>query len=200
MSNYRNLDEITTVLKKRIATNKAFLEAWRAVNYPTKKDGTPFKTMSKNINGAKYKLEDYAMQPGKYELYIYTHTPETGYIHDYIKCYGYVDDIKSPEKLAKKENYQAKQQTYLKQVYTYDLEDIKEAVAKHMVYLTEQIINDEKQLEKLPEVFNSFNEAFKKIMQTLDEQTSEFNSNEHFNSSFIYNAVKDCVTERYPYI
>lgn len=199
MSNYINLDEITTALKKRIATNKAFLKAWQAVSFPTKKDGSPFKTMSKNIDGAKYKLENYAMQPGEYELNIYTHTPETGYIHDYIKCYEFVDDIKSPEKLAKKGNYQP-QQTYLRQVYTYDLDDIKEAVAKHMVYLTEQIINDEKQLEKLPEVFHSFNAAFKKIIQALDEQTSEFNSNKHFNCSFIYNAVKDCVTERYPYV
>ena len=199
MSNYRNLDEITTVLKKRIATNKAFLEAWQAVKFPTKKDGTPFKTMSKNINGAKYKLEDYAMGSGEYELHVYTHTPETGYISDFIKCHELIKYIKDPKKLAKKENYQP-QQTWLEQVYTYDLTDIKEAVAKHMVYLTEQIINDEKQLKKLPEVFNSFNEAFKKIMQTLDEQTSEFNNNEHFNCSFIYNAVKDCVTERYPYV
>ena len=65
---YYNVDDIKTNMKKDLAKAKAFCAAWQAVTFPTKKDGKPFSNMSKNISGAKYTMEQYAMQDGEYEL------------------------------------------------------------------------------------------------------------------------------------
>lgn len=45
MASYYNLDGIITELKKRNAEDRAKLEAWEAVTFPTKKDGKPFARM-----------------------------------------------------------------------------------------------------------------------------------------------------------
>lgn len=45
-----SLNSIKRDLKDYIEENKALLEAWERVTYLTKKDGTPFKSMSKNFN------------------------------------------------------------------------------------------------------------------------------------------------------
>ena len=57
-----SLNSIKRDLKDYIEENKALLEAWERVTYLTKKDGTPFKSMSKilimqYIKG-KYLFED----------------------------------------------------------------------------------------------------------------------------------------------
>ena len=41
MSSYYNLDDITTSLKTELARCTALAEAWRKVEFPTKKDGKP---------------------------------------------------------------------------------------------------------------------------------------------------------------
>lgn len=47
-----SLNSIKRDLKDYIEENKARLEAWENVTYLTKKDGTPFKSMSKNFTNA----------------------------------------------------------------------------------------------------------------------------------------------------
>ena len=87
MSNYYNLDGVKTELKKRIDAASAKLEAWQAVTFPTKKDGAPFASMAKNIDGAKYNKPAHSLRTGEYELTIYAHSNLNGYISDYIYCY-----------------------------------------------------------------------------------------------------------------
>lgn len=53
-----SLDSIKRDLKDYIEENKASLEAWENVTYLTKKDGTPFKSMSKNFTNATYKRKE----------------------------------------------------------------------------------------------------------------------------------------------
>ena len=53
-----SLNSIKRDLKDYIEENKALLEAWERVTYLTKKDGTPFKSMSKNFNNAIYKRKE----------------------------------------------------------------------------------------------------------------------------------------------
>lgn len=69
---YRNIEDIEKEMDKRIAETAAFLEAWRNVKFPTKKDGTPFKNMNKNFDGAKYVPISYAMQANENELVVNT--------------------------------------------------------------------------------------------------------------------------------
>ena len=60
MSNYYNLEGIKTELNKRLSYEKSILKAWENVTFPTKKDGTQFKAMSKNFDGAKMYHDDIA--------------------------------------------------------------------------------------------------------------------------------------------
>lgn len=194
MSNYYNLDDIQTAMKKDIAINKAYIQAWEKVTFPTKKDGKPFSVMSKNINGAKYELVSYAMQPGEYELTVYTHCNAAGYIHDTIKIYELVRYLKDESMIAKTENYMPIQSPWLEQVYKFDIDDIKKAVADHVEYLKKYVDDLEKQLFCSRMIFENFRAAFDKAIRELKEDCSEF------SHSDIYHAVKDTVLSRYPYV
>jgi len=152
MSEYYNLDAIKTGIERDIAINTAYVDAWKKVSFPTKKDGKPFAVMSKNINGAKYTLESYAMQPGEYELTVYTHCIAAGYIHDTIKVYELVRYLKDENMLAKTENYQPIVSKYLEQVYTFDLDDIKKAVSDRIEYLEKYVDDLKAQLAKSQKV------------------------------------------------
>lgn len=193
MSYYYNMDEIRTSLKKDIAINKAYLEAWEKVTFPTKKDGKPFANMASNISGAKYTRVAYAMQQGENELTVYTQSPAAGYVHDSINLYELVRYLKDEKMIAKTENYLPKQ-AYLEQVYKFDLEDIKKAVADRIEYLKEYIADLEKQLESLGTVFTNFRAAVDTAMKQLESDTNNFQHKD------LYYAVKDCVLNRYPYI
>lgn len=187
-----NLDEIRTTINKDIAINKAYAEAWKKVTFPTKKDGTPFANMSKNISGAKYSPVSYAMQPGEYELTVFTQTFSAGYIHDSINVYELVRYLKDESMIAKTENYMPKQ-SYLEQVYKFDLDDIKSAIAMRIEYLESYVADLEKQLAKLDKVYANFRNAFDNAVKSLQNDTKEFSHND------IYYAVKDTVINRYPY-
>ena len=127
MSNYYNLDGIKTALKKDLVKKNALLAEWENVSFPTKKDGTPFKLMSKNISGATYFAETYAMQPGEYKLRVSCWADMNGYVSDEIDAHNLVRYLTDESMIAKTQNYQPKQ-TYLEQVYTYDIGDIKNAL------------------------------------------------------------------------
>lgn len=189
--NYYNLDGIQTQLKKRITEAEARMAAWEAVTFPTKKDGSPFKIMSKNISGATYYQEAWAMQPGEYRLRVTTWADGSGYISSEIDVYCLVKYLKDPAKIAKTQNYQPKQ-TWLEQVYTYDLEDIKEAVTAKIEYLRNQIRQLEKQLEKAPHVYRAFLESYRAAVLELEKNT------EKEENSTLYYMVLDTVKERFP--
>ena len=59
--NYYSLDGIQTEIKRQIERTKCLIEKWEKVTYPTKKDGAPFKNMSKNFDGATYTAKDMNM-------------------------------------------------------------------------------------------------------------------------------------------
>lgn len=193
MAGKYNLDEIKTEIKKDMAMNSAFIEAWEKVTFPTKKDGKPFAVMSKNISGAKYTLESYAMQPGEYELTVYTHNNDCGYIYDTIKAHELIRYMKDETMLSKTENYMP-EQSYLEQVYCYDIEDIKNAVQRRIDYLKEYNKDLENQLASIDNIFHNFRNAYDAAIKQLKSDCAVFN---HTNT---YYAVKDTVINRYPYV
>ena len=191
MSEYYNLDAIKTGIEKDIAINTAYLEAWKKVSFPTKKDGKPFAVMSKNISGARYSLESYAMQAGEYELTVTTFCNAAGYISDTVKAYELIRYMKDESMKAKTENYQPKQN--LEQVYTYDLEDIKKAIADRIAYLESYISDLKAQKASAEKVFRNFRNAYETAMKQLETDCIEFSHKD------LFYAVRDCVTSRYPY-
>lgn len=191
MSNFYNLDGIQTEIKKQIQHDTAILEAWKKVTFPTKKDGSLFKNMSKNISGASYYVKSYALQTGEYEIRVNAWYEMGGYIYDEINAYDlvkYIDDAKK----AKTNNYMPKQ-PYLEQVYVYDIEDIKEAIQRRIEYLEQRIKNLTKQAEISFNAYKNFVNAYRAAAEQL---ANDANKND---DSTLYNMIMDTVKARYPY-
>lgn len=192
MTNFYNLDAIRESPKKDIAINSALVDTWKKVEFPTKKDGSAFKVMSKNISGARYDVKPYLLARGQYELTVITFANPGGYVSDSINCYELVKYLKDESMKAKTENYQPKEM-YLEQVYTFDIEDIKKAVSERIAYLESYISDLKKQLENVDTVFHNFRAAFDSAIKTLEHDTKDFQHKDTFY------AVRDCVMQRYPY-
>ena len=198
MSNLYNLDGIKTELEKNMSRAKTLLQAWEKVTFPTKKDGTPFKTMSKNIAGATYKQEEYALQKAySYELKVIEHDPLNGYVNDTIKCYDLIKYMKKDDaRLKKSENIMPKE-PMLAQVYKFDLEDIKEAVENHIQYYKNSIEEYEQEIAKADKAYNVFKEAYTNAIKELQNVCGCTDDDTTKNTLFY--AVKDTVVNRYPY-
>jgi len=192
MKNYYNLDGIKTQLSINIRATRARLEAWEAVTFPTRKDGSPFKILSKNIEGATIYTEAYAMQPGENKLRVTTWADGSGYISSEIDIYNLVRYLKDEKKIAKTENYMPKL-TYLEQVYRYDLEDIKEAVAQKIENLRAELAALENALTLSDTAFTTFRNAYGAALAQLEKDTAKE------QNSTLYYMILETVKERYPY-
>ena len=186
------INDIKKNLEKEMDNATAFLTAWSAVTFPTKKDGKPFANMSKNINGAKYTLKNYATQPGEYRLTVYTHSNSSGYIHDEISCYELVTYLKDADKIKKTYNYMPKL-SMLEQVYKYDLDDIKKAVADRIKYHEKRIQSLSEQLLRVDKAFNDFDAAYGEILNKLQEACNTNDISYSNGRNDLFYAIKDAV-------
>ena len=167
------IEEIKKNQEIRIARTEALLKAWKEVTFPTKKDGTPFASMAKNFNGVKYQREEYPLQDGENELKISTKYEYDGrnfYISDTVSAYQLVKYLKDKEMKAKTENYLPKQ-PYLEQVYKYDLDDCKKAIAQRIEYLERTLETYKKQLETLITAYGIFEKEFSDALKNLAANT-----------------------------
>lgn len=194
MANFYNLNGIVTELKKRNAQDRAILAAWEAVTYPTKKDGKPFARMVQNISGAKYAAEAYTMQPGEMAVTVTTWGADygVGYVSDNLHAYTTADRMTDAQK-AKPENLLPKVPG-LKQIYRFDLDDIKAAVAARCDQLREQIATRENQIKQAHTAYSTFYAAFGAALDQLAAMTSK-----DFGGAMLYYAILDTVTARYPH-
>lgn len=189
-----NLDGIITELQKSIAMKKALLEAWEAVTFTTKKNGEPYANMSRNISGAKYSADNIAMQPGEYVVNVTTWEEEMGcgYVGDEIKAYNFVKYMTDGKPEAKPQNIHPKI-SMLEQVYTYDLEDIKEAVTARIEELKKAIAIRERQLEAAPAAYKAYKTAYAAALAELETAADKAAGSE------LYYMIKDTVQARYLY-
>lgn len=191
MSNYYNLDGIKTELEKRLSYEKSILKAWENVTFPTKKDGTPFKVMSKNFDGAKLYLDNFAWRDYEKRLKVNIFDDLNGYISEDINCYNQVKYISDKSKLEKVSNIMPKE-PMLEQVYVYDLDDIKEEIQKTINRHKENIVSLEKQITQAEKAYNDFVADYKKAIENLIETCGA-------NDNSLFYAVRDTVKTRYPY-
>ena len=194
MANLYNLDGIITELQKRNAQDRATLAAWEAVTFPVKKDGKPFARMAQNLSGAKYAAEAYTLQPGEMAVTVTTWGADygVGYVSDDIHAYTTADRLTDGQK-AKPENLLPKVPG-LKQIYRYDLDDIKAAIAARCDELRERIANQENQIERAAVAYYAFRRAYAAALDQLAVMT-----NKDFGGATLYHAILDTVSARYPH-
>lgn len=197
MNGFYNLDGIKTELAKSLEEAKAKKEAWEKVTFVTKKDGKPFSILGKNIVGAKIYTKPYNMQAGENTLKVYSYSNYT-YIDDEIDIYTLVKYLKNEKQIAKTQNYMPRE-SYLEQVYTFDLDDIKEAVQERISYLEKRIVSLEKQIEKAETVYNAFKTEFSNAMNELLANCDTEDPSYSANKNDLFYAVKDTIIERFPY-
>ena len=138
-----SLNSIKRELKDYIEENKALLEAWERVTYLTKKDGTPFKSMSKNFNNAIYKRKE------SFRGYIlevdtkFTPNHRRSYFRNYIDC-GNKDNPNT-------------------------LEEIKQKVSKEIESKKRFIKSLEKRLEIIDYDYEELSKSYDDIRENLKE-------------------------------
>lgn len=142
--NYYDLDGIQTEIKRRIERTKCLIEKWEKVTYPTKKDGAPFKNMSKNFDGATYTAKDNSA-----ELSICGWSEFGVYEHDSIFCHE-----------TKYENRQ-----YIPILY--DVNQIKEKINNRIDDLKDNLVSLEKQLEVSKKAYTEFQEVYENMRNQL---------------------------------
>lgn len=194
MANLYNLDGIVTELKKRNAQDRAILAAWEAVTYPTKKDGKPFARMAQNISGAKYAAEAYTLQPGEMKITVTTWGADygVGYVSDDLNAYTTADRMTDAQQ-GKPGNLLPKVPG-LKQIYLFDLDDIKAAIAARCDQLREWIATRENQIKQAHAAYSTFYAAYGAALDQLAAMTSK-----DFGGATLYHAILDTVTARYPH-
>ena len=139
-----SLEKIKMDLEKDIADNKSKVEAWKKVTYPTKKDGSAFKIMSKNFDGATYGKRDYYSNNLYLKTTIECNRNNSSYwINDYIYCGDkYKEDT---------------------------LEEIKEKVLERIEYLKDEIESKEHQLEIIDDTYEEFKKTYGSMCQQLKD-------------------------------
>lgn len=187
---YNPIEEIKTELKNSIKDNETKLKSWINVTFPTKKNGQPFATMSKNIQGADYRIEKYSIQ-SSYELCIRYIDKNSRIKEDVIKCTELIKYLTDSDKIAKKQNYLPKQ-PYLEQLYNYDLDDIKKAVILRIEDLKARTNDLEHELKLVELAYTQF----KKDIETAYDNLTVNSGANLYNNGFsekrnsLYYAIK----------
>lgn len=111
--------------EKELAQYTALKKAWEDVSFPTKKDGTPFKNMTKNFKGARYYIGAHSLTDCNYILTVNTvvnyNNNTSEYISDDLYCAETLRYMKNPVN----SNNIRRQGIYVEDQYLYDLEEIK---------------------------------------------------------------------------
>lgn len=150
--------------ERDLAQYIAFNDAWGKVTFPTKKDGTPFKNVSKNFNGAKYYIGAYSITDCNYMLDVYTSVNYknggTEYISDSIYCsenLKYMKDPINPDNIRK-------QGACVEDQYLYDLNEIKNIlIPRRIKYYADQIHRLEVELQNFDAIAVAVDETIKQL-------------------------------------
>jgi len=191
--NCYDMEGIKTELKKELSSAKTFKRAWEKVTFPTKKDGSVFKILSKNINGAKLHQNEFNPTYGENELTVYTQDPMNGYVHDTIYCYCLVKDIpENDDRRNKPDNVVYRSSSGYYDLYSFDIQDIKKAVETRIAYCAARIDSLEKQIANLERAYIEFRESYSKAVSRLNEIFPE-----QYATAKL--AIIDTVNARFPY-
>ena len=166
-----DLNEITVKMENKITRAKGLLSAWQAVTFPTKKDGTAFKILSNNIDGATLAQSRYNPHYGENILTVYTdYLKGCGYCSDDIYCYDTVSPYTN-NKRAEEKPENVITTAYGGKVYSFDLDDIKQAVKERIADLTQRIEELETQYSNIEKIYSDFYNAYETAINNLLDAT-----------------------------
>lgn len=166
-----NANDIRKELEHDLEKALRLKAAWESVTYPTKKDGTPFALMAKNFGGATYRPSKYASRDGENELEVHAQSDTCGWITDTLACYANADDLTDTQK-SKPENLMPKTPIW-KQLYRYDLNDIKTRVLQRIDYLDKYCTELRGDLARLNDAYNVYLAALAKARTELYAQLTD---------------------------
>ena len=153
-------DEIN-VLEKDIDRAEALASAWKAVTFPTKKDGSEFAVFSKNFDGCKVNTKSYALVDCEKEMTVYTYSVMNGYINDSIDCYETINKYRDCNRADDHPDRVVKPSTYLVPFYIKSVDDMKEDIQKRIDYYA-SVVEDRKNsialMANLPSLLNSISD------------------------------------------
>lgn len=136
--------EIEKALKNDLDKSETLIKLWSEVTYKTKKDGTQFKTLGKNIIGAEVRQTRYASHSYEKELVVSGWTKDGQFVSDGINLYA-------PTQYAS-ESYIIKKQNIYDGIYYLDLEDVKICIADKIEYCNKMNKSYEYEKEHLREI------------------------------------------------
>lgn len=161
--------------ERQLARYIAIKAAWEKVTFPKKKDGTPFKNLSKNFNGAKYYIGAYSITNCNYILDVNTldvdtfttySTSNTEYVSDSIQCSEVLKYMKHP---VNPDNIR-KQGACGEDQYLYDLDEIKNIlIPERIKYYADQIHKLEVELQNFDAIAVAVDETIQRLKNNNGE-------------------------------
>ena len=151
--------ELEKTLNSDLEKSETLIKLWGNVSYQTKKNGEPFKTLSKNITGAEVRPKGYATHAYEKELIVSDWTKDGQFVADIINLYV-------PIRYAS-ESYLKKIQNMDDGIYCLDLADIKICIADKIEYWNKmhKIYEDGKEhLREICEVCDNMQQKLKSSM------------------------------------
>lgn len=152
--------EIEKALKNDLDKYETLTKLWSEVSYNTKKDGTPFKLLSKNIIGAEVRLTRYASYSYEKELVVSGRTKDGQFVSDGI-------DLYAPTKYASA-SYLKKKQNIYDGIYYLDLEDVKIRIADKIEYCNKMNKSYEYEKEHLREICETCDGIQQKLRSSMN--------------------------------
>lgn len=188
------MESIKNKVRYELERVEALKKAWENVEFVSKKDGKPFKTLSHNIKNAKLECQIGGISNVDNILKVYTSTIKGSYVNDSIYCYSYFE-------YADKEKIEMKPQNIVKtkyadcyvDYYVFDIDDIKEAIKDRITYLENELDNLKKQLDNFEIAYANFKEGYLKLLENLKKDT--FSTSKYGN--FAYNEISNQIIKYY---
>lgn len=158
--------EIEKALKNDLDKYETLTTLWGNVSYKAKKDGTPFKTLSKNIIGAEVRQKRYATHAYEKELFVCDRTKDGQFVSDGI-------DLYVPTKYASA-SYLKKKQNIDDEIYYLDLEDVKLKIADRIKYCDQMNKSYEYKKEHLREICETCDGIQQKLKSSMSTDDNYF--------------------------
>lgn len=190
MDIYYNTKSMKEELTKQIERRMAIMTAWQNVTFPTKKDGTRFSVLSKNIEGAKLEKHSYSIVPGALEITVYTHCNAYGYINDSLSCYIQTKYIPATDPRRMK-TQNIKKIYPMEEMYFYDIDDIQQAIKTRVEYLKKQISDTKKQIAATDKAYNQFKKDYENAVAKLHKLSVFENGNTELKSMILNSIQKN---------